>query len=148
MLAEKLRGLLLLLADRPVPGLAPPMAIQLTPGPLEMHDVARLVRLYQADSKLAETWWRQSMGLPAGILGRIRAWRRANGLTVQQDGRLPADAQKIYDALDRRRSKPVPLPELAAEVAMTEHQLLDHCEVLFAEDLVAASDDGRALVVR
>ncbi len=147
MLAEKLRGLLLLLADRPVPGLAAPMAIQLTPAPLEMHDAARLVRLYQADPGLAEAWSRQSMGLPAAILGRIRAWMRANGLTFQQDGRLPADAQKIYDAL-HTHAKAVPVPDLAAEVSMTEHQLLDHCEVLFAEDLVQSTDDGRALLVK
>ncbi len=145
VLKDGLRCLLLLHADRPLPGLQG--AIQLTPAPLSPQDAARLARLWNADPDLAETWWRQSMGLPIAIVGRIRAFRRSRGLTQTHSSQLPSEAKRIVDFLRNQPKMRCELTHLAAELQMQEHTLLDHCEVLFAEDLIEPADDGASLAI-
>jgi hypothetical protein len=147
VLQNKIGGLVILHADRPVPGLTSFGAIQLTPSPLSAADAKRLAQGWSADVTLAEEWWRQSMGLPIAILGRIRAWRRDHGMSVTQHAQLPTDSRRIYDALRNRDKMKGLVLELAAELQMPEHILLDHCEVLFAEGLVEPADDGLSIVV-
>ncbi|MEQ1568172.1 MAG: serine/threonine-protein kinase [Myxococcota bacterium] len=147
VLKDKLGCLVLLHADRPVAGLSAHGAIQLTPSPLSASDASRLAQVWSADASLAEDWWRKSMGLPIAILGRIRAWRRDHGQSVTQHAPLPAESRKIYDALRNRPKMKSLVLELAAELQMTEHLLLDHCEVLFAEGLLEPADDGLSVVV-
>lgn len=147
VLKEGLKCLLLLHADRPVVGLGQSGLIQLTPSPLTPQDVQRLARMWSADVELSDQWWRASMGLPIAVVGRIRAWRRQRGLTQTQHSQLPAESRRIYEALRKKPRMRAEVTELAAELQLGEHQLLDHCEVLFAEDLVEAADDGLALAV-
>jgi hypothetical protein len=147
VLKDKLGCLLLLHADRPVPGLSANGAIQITPTPLSPADAAKLAQVWSADPAFAEDWWRRSMGLPIAILGRIRAWRRDHGHSVTQHAPLPTESRKIYDALRNRPKMKSLVLELAAELQMGEHVLLDHCEVLFAEGLIEPADDGLAVVV-
>ena len=147
VLREALQCLLLLHADRPVPRLSEAGAIQLTPAPLAPLDVQRLAGLSGADEDLAETWWRESMGLPIAVRGRITAWRRRNGLPVEPSSELPADSRRIYEALRGKPRMQCELSQLASELSLGEHALLDHCEVLFAEELIEPQQDGFVLAV-
>jgi hypothetical protein len=147
VLKEGLKCLLLLHSDRPVPGLTAQGAIQLTPAPLSAQDAMRLAKVWSADPDMAEEWWRLSMGLPIAILARIRAWRRERGLAQGQNAHLPAESRRIYDALRIKPKMRYPVIELAAELQMPEHTLLDHAEVLFAEELIEASDEGLSITV-
>jgi len=145
VISEKLKCLFLLHADRPIPALAQKGAIQITPSPLSELDANRLARLYGASSDTSENWWRESLGLPAAVLGRIHGWRRrANGTPLDTQD-LPADARVIFLAL--RDAGRLTVTELAAQVEMEEHSVLDHCEVLFAQGLIEDIDDGVALGV-
>ncbi|MEQ1503469.1 MAG: serine/threonine-protein kinase [Myxococcota bacterium] len=147
VLKDSVHCLLLLHSDRPVPGLSALGAIQLTPAPLSAADAVRLAKVWNADLDQAEIWWRQSMGLPIAILARIRAWRRARGLTQTQHASLPSESRRIYEALRAKPKMKCHLLELASDLQMTEHTVLDHCEVLFAEELIESAEDGLALVV-
>ncbi|MEZ4239827.1 MAG: serine/threonine-protein kinase [Myxococcota bacterium] len=147
MLREGPGGLLLLHADRPVPQLGAAGAIQLTPSPLSSTDAVRLARVWNADLDQAEVWWRQSMGLPAAILARIRAWRRVRGMSLSTHGALSAESRRIYEALKARPKHRSTVAELAAELQLGEHALLDHCEVLLAEELIEPAEDGLSLVL-
>lgn len=139
--------LLLLHADRPIPGLTAQGAVQITPAPLNQQEAVKLAEVWAADIHLAEAWWRQSMGLPIALLGRIRAWRRAQGKSQTQHAPLPAESRRIFDALRLRPNLKALVLELAAELQMTEHVLLDHAEVLFAEELIEPAEDGLAVQV-
>lgn len=145
ILKDGTRALLLIHADRPMAGLEG--AIQLTPAPLSSTDTARLARLWGTNPEHAETWWRQSMGLPIAIVARIRAARRNSGITQTQGIQLPAESRRILDTLRAKPKMRYEVALLAAELSMTEHTLLDHCEVLFAEELVEPSDDGAAISI-
>lgn len=147
VLKESLQCLLLLHADRPVPKLSDAGAIQLTPAPLSPLDAQRLATLAGADEELAEAWWREGMGLPIAVIGRISAWRRQHGLTSDRDPELPSDSRRIYEALRGKPRMQCEISELAAELNLGEHALLDHCEVLFAEDLIEPQQDGFVLAV-
>ncbi len=146
-LKEGLRCLLLLHCERPLPQLTQAGAIQLTPSPLTEQDAVRLARMWGADSDQVDIWWRQSMGLPIAVVGRVRAWRREQGKTQSHHADLPAESRKIYESLRGHTAMRCDVVSLAQELKMTEHTLLDHCEVLFAEDLLEAADDGAALAV-
>jgi hypothetical protein len=147
VLKEGLKCLLLLHSDRPVPGLTAQGAIQLTPAPLSSHDAVRLARIWSADTDQAEIWWRLSMGLPIAVLARIRAWRRERGMPQGQIAHLPAESRRIYDALRNKPKMRCLVVDLAAELQMQEHTLLDHAEVLFAEELVEPSEEGLSITV-
>lgn len=143
ILSEHLPCLLLLHAERPVPLLADQGAILITPSPLSLKDTQTLVASHGIDPSNAEAWWRQSLGLPIAIMGRIRAERRKNGKVAFNPKDLPSESRRILKAL--QGMKRMTVNDLARTVAMNEHVLLDHCEVLFAERLVAADDDGAAI---
>ncbi|MFT4623097.1 MAG: putative Ser/Thr protein kinase [Myxococcota bacterium] len=146
MLDDALPGLLLLHADRPLPQLVSSSAIQLTPSPLRDADVERLAIHLDVDPGRAADWRRTSMGLPAAVLGCIRAERRIrHGATLDPDV-LPDDAQRVLAAL-KQHTAPVKVVALARALRMPEHTLLDHCEVLLAEQLVVAAEDGLALAL-
>lgn len=147
VLKEGLKCLLLLHSDRPVPGLTAQGAIQLTPAPLSSQDAVRLAKVWSADVDLAEVWWRLSMGLPIAILARIRAWRRERGMPQGQHAHLPAESRRIYDALRMKPKMRCLVVDLAAELQMQEHTLLDHAEVLFAEELIEPSEEGLSITV-
>lgn len=144
---EGLRCLLLLHADRPVPSLAQRGAIQFTPAPLTVQDAARLAKVLGADADLAEDWWRRSMGLPAAILGRIRAAQRARDITGAPGPQLPSESRRVLAALRNLPNMRSDVSALAEELGMGEHALLDHCEVLFAEALIEPAAGGQALAV-
>jgi hypothetical protein len=150
VLKDKLSCLLLLHADRPVAGLTVAGAIQLTPSPLSSADAARIAQVWNADVDQAETWWRESLGLPIAFLAKIRLWRRNTGQTAtagQQHSQLPAESKRIYEALRLHSKVKCEVAELARELQMGEHVLLDHCEVLFAEELVEPADDGLSIAM-
>ena len=118
-------------------------AILITPSPLSHRDVELLLSISGVDPSHAEDWWRASLGLPIAIMGRIRATRReVSGLPF--DAReLPSESRKILKAL--RTQKKLVVTDLARLVGMNEHLLLDHCEVLFAEGLAEAADEGASI---
>jgi len=142
VLKESLQCLLLLHSDRPVPSLVSHGAILLTPSPLQEQDAQRLARMFAVDSPAVSQWWRDTMGLPAAMLGRIRAWRRQEGLTETSTAGLPSESRKVIAALKAHPKLRAPVATLAAELKMSEHRLLDHCEVLFAEQLIQPLQDG------
>lgn len=145
MVEQRVRGLLLLHADRPLAGLEG--AVQLTPPPLSATDAGRLARLWGVGAEQAEVWWRKSMGLPIAIVARIRAARRQAGLTQTQGVQLPAESKRILETLRTKPRMRCDVAALAAELSMTEHSLLDHCEVLFAEEFVEPKDDGATIAI-
>lgn len=147
VLKEGLKCLLLLHSDRPVPGLTAQGAIQLTPAPLSSQDAVRLAKIWAADVDQAEVWWRLSMGLPIAILARIRAWRRDRGMPQGALTHLPAESRRIYDTLRLKPKMSSLVVDLAAELQMQEHTLLDHAEVLFAEELIEPSEEGLSITV-
>ena len=146
VLTDNLPCLFLLHSDRPIPALTQKGAIQITPAPLREQDTARLARMYGAETDLAPQWWRDSLGLPIAVLGRIRSWLRSQTGDPFDMNDLPPDSKLILAAIRDVGKQAV--AELASQVEMEEHALLDHCEVLFAEGLIEAADDGRALQVR
>jgi hypothetical protein len=137
--------LLLLHAERPLAGLEG--AIQLTPAPLSAADTVRLARLWGANPEHAEVWWRQSMGLPIAIVARIRAARRHQGITLTTGLQLPTESKRILEHLRGKPKMRYEVAMLAAELSMTEHVLLDHCEVLLAEELLEPADEGTSIAV-
>lgn len=145
VLKDRLPCLLLLHAERPIPALVPRGAIHVTPSPLRRDDAIRLARVWGAEPELADRWWRESLGLPAALLGRIRAWRREQTGEPLQERLLPAESLRILEVL--RAERTLPVPELARRLELGEHALLDHCEVLFAEGLVRAANDGHSIAL-
>ncbi len=146
-LREQLQCLLLLHAERPTPRLVQAGAIQVTPAPLARHEAERLAELMGASAAQAEEWWRDSMGLPIAMVGRVRAWRRRQGLTAERSPDLPSEARRIYDALRQAPRMEREVSALARELGVGEHALLDHTEVLFAEGLVESTENGLMLAV-
>lgn len=145
VLKEGLSCLLLLYAERPVPALTSRGALHVTPSPLSRDDAVRLARFWGADSELADRWWRESLGLPVALLGRIRAWRRTRSEEPLQERLFPTESLQILEILRAERQASV--QELASRLEIGEHALLDHCELLFAEGLVCAADDGHAIAI-
>jgi predicted Ser/Thr protein kinase len=144
MLDQHLPGLLLLHADRPVPGMG--KALQITPPPLSQEDTTVLVRILGGPASQGEAWWRDTFGHPLSIVGKLRGWRRSTGgPRTAIDTVLPALSRRVLQAI--RKGGEMKLPELAAASGMTEHDLLDHCEVLFAEELIVPTQDGAAIAV-
>lgn len=148
LLGQQRPGLLLLHADRPVPSLVEAGAIQVTPGPLALRDAQQLVGFLGGDETQAETWWREAMGSPSVLLGRIRAHRRTRGLTPAGVPELPQEAQRLYEAIRESPDRRATVSDLAERLGMGEHHLLDHCDVLFAEQLVDCLEEGLVLSVR
>ncbi|MEN0063260.1 MAG: serine/threonine-protein kinase [Myxococcota bacterium] len=147
MLAQQKPGLLLLHADRPVPALVDAGAIQVTPAPLSLRDAQQLVDFLGGDEAQVEVWWREAMGSPAALLGRIRAYRRSRGLTPTGIPELSRDAVRILDTIREAPGQRLAVTSLAEQLNMGEHLLLDHCDVLFAEQLVQAEEDGVVLAL-
>ncbi|NCG21195.1 MAG: protein kinase [Rhodobacterales bacterium] len=143
ILRDGLKALILLHADRPIQSIVAKGAITLTPSPLSAVEARRLTRMMNADEDLSLDWWREVLGLPIGLLGKIRAWhRKENGEPIDLKV-LPKSALKILDAL--RKPNSLPVPKLASATGFNENELLDHCEVLFAEALIEATEDGNAI---
>jgi predicted Ser/Thr protein kinase len=147
LIKENLSCLLLLHADRPLPALSQLGAILLTPAPLTEKDALRLARMYLVDSDDVGEWWKETMGLPVALLGRFRAWRRDEGLSEVSTSSLPGRSKQVYEALRRKPKMRAPVASLAAELDMGEHTFLDHCEVLFAEQLIEPQQDGEMIAV-
>ncbi len=145
VLDEGLPALLLLHSERPIPGLDAKGVVQITPTPLDVRDVARLARVWGADASRAEFWCRESLGLPIAVVGRIRSSKRVLAGTEFDPAVLPVESRKVLEAVTRLRS--VSVVALAEELQLTEVMLLDHCEVLFAEAVLHASEDGATLRV-
>jgi hypothetical protein len=144
VLDQNLAALILIHSDRPLPSLAAAGASHLTPTPLSSKDAARLASIWGADADQGKRWWKEAIGLPIGILGRLRASRREASGQKLDSSVLPATARKIYAAMLASEA-PLAVPALARNIGLTEHALLDHCEVLFAERLIECSDDGSTL---
>ncbi len=144
MLQEKLPGLLLLHADRPVPALASTATIHLTPSPLDESDIAMLAQVHGADPSQAKIWRRESMGLPVALIGRIQAWKQNLDGSDPDLSAVPKESRRILEIL-KRASGAVTVEDLARHLKQTEHTVLDHCEVLLAQELAEEVEDGRAL---
>lgn len=144
-MAKEQPGLFLVHSDRPQPLLEGKGCAQITPSPLSRDDAERLIRVHGADPERATDFWRDSLGHPLGIIGRVRRWKRENGGLDSIDRELPAPSRKILQAC--RRQPETALPELAKTVGMSEHDLLDHCEILFAEGLIEPTRNGAAVIV-
>ena len=86
------------------------------------------------------------MGLPAAVLGCIRAARRARDGSDPDRSALPEDSRRVLTVLEQTGGK-LEVVALARTLRVPEHTLLDHCEVLFAERLVEPADDGMALAL-
>jgi hypothetical protein len=108
---------------------------------LTLEDTQVLVRFMEADPSIAEAAWRDSLGLPAAVIGRIHRHLREQGRNIEP--RLTAEARRILEAVQKRGE--AFLPDVAADVGMSEHQVLDHAEVLFAEGLLECARNGAAL---
>lgn len=145
VLAEHLPCLLLLHAERPVPELAEAGAIELTPAPLSLKDVSTLASIHNVDPQNAERWWRETHGLPVAVLGKIRAERRRSRDAEFDPSDLPAEARKIYAAVQKAGT--IDVADLAARLKLGQHALLDYCEVLFAEGVLHSARDGAALTL-
>lgn len=134
--------LVLVHSDRPLPRLT--TAHQITPTPLDRTEASQLVASLGGDMSLADQWREASMGLPIGIIGRCRAWLRTRQEEHSVDrSAFPGRSRRILKALDVHGQ--VPVAELAAELGMPEHAIIDHCEVLLAEGVVEAAENGRSL---
>jgi len=147
MLGNKRPGLMLLHAHHPTPALVDAGAIQLTPAPLSPSDAKQVVEFLGGDGDQSEAWWRESMGSPAVIIGRIRGYRRSRGLSSAGVPARSRDVQRIYEAIADTPDHRSPVLDLAERLGMGEHLLLDLCEVLFAERLVEAVEDGVVLTL-
>ena len=82
------------------------------------------------------------MGLPVAVLGRTAAWATRQGSEPNR-GALSPECNRILEAL--KEEDALPLTELAAKLSMEEHELLDHCEALFAHEIIAPAWDGAAV---
>jgi serine/threonine-protein kinase len=136
-------ALILLRSERPIPELAEAGAVQTTPPLMSADDAMTLITALGGQAELAKKWWRQARGLPAGIIGRFHAWRHSKLKEKLDLSTLPGPSQRILEEL--RGKDEVPIPELAATLALGEHQLLDYCAVLFAQELVEPAQEGGAL---
>ncbi len=136
-------ALIFVRSDRPLPALNAEGALHVTPPLLTRADAVTLIVALGGQGELARAWWRESSGLPAGLIGRFRSWRRRKLREPLDLSPLTAETRRILDTL--RDGEAWPLPDLARALGFGEHQLLDHCAVLFAEDLIEASGDGSAL---
>ena len=78
-------------------------------------------------------------------LGQSTAWRVVQNQASEQ---LAHHGEMLTVRLRRRLETATrDVVHLATELQMSEHVLLDHCEVLFAEDLVEPADDGAMLAI-
>jgi predicted Ser/Thr protein kinase len=145
ILDEGTPALLLLHSERPIPTLDSKGVVQITPTPLDNREVARVARVWGADASRADQWCQESLGLPIAVVGRIRAWKRAQTNAPFDPAVLPSESRKVLEALTRHRSASV--VALATELNFPEAALLDHCEVLFAEGVIRCSEDGATLRV-
>jgi predicted Ser/Thr protein kinase len=143
MLDAKTAGLVLLHSDRALPSLG--RALQITPPPLTKDDAELLIRSLEgedADLTPVEGWWRASLGHPIAIVGR---WRGERSPRHQLEAELPGGSRRVLQAV--RRGGEISLPELAKILGVGEHEMLDHCEVLFAAGVIEAAQNGAALQV-
>jgi predicted Ser/Thr protein kinase len=148
MLERSVPGLLLIHARLPDTELGALGAANLTPTPLSAAMVQKIAvatvpprYLAGFDAALVA---RETMGLPVAVHARVRAWvRERSGQRLTTVDHLPLGSRKVLAALKGDDS--VAVPELASRCQMGEHELLDHCEVLFAEGLVVPAWDGAAI---
>lgn len=141
ILDSKMAGLVLLHSDRALPALG--RALQITPPPLSKEECELLIQALEgedADLKSVETWWRESLGHPIGVIGRWRGLRTPR-TTLEAD--LPGGSRRVLQAV--RRAIDLPLADLAKILGVGEHEMLDHCEVLFATGLVEPSKGGASI---
>jgi len=144
VLQQSIPVLVMVHSERPIPEFSTRGAIQFTPPPLDQREATTLVRSLGADHGEAARWWRESLGLPIALIGRIRRWQREHGLQVPPRAEtLPSESHKVLQALPTAGD--LALEDLADRVGMSEHVLLDHCEVLFAEGWIEPSHEGRAV---
>ncbi|MBW2254001.1 MAG: serine/threonine-protein kinase PknK [Deltaproteobacteria bacterium] len=135
--------LILLRSERAIPALAEAGALQTTPPLMSAEDAMTLITALGGQAELAKKWWKQARGLPAGIIGRFHAWRHHKLREKLDLTNLPEPSLRILEEL--RRGGEAPIPDLAARLSLGEHQLLDYCAVLFAQELVEPAQEGGAL---
>jgi len=135
--------LILLRSERPIPALADAGALQTTPPLMSVEDAMTLITALGGHAELARKWWRQANGLPAGIIGRFLAWKHHKLREKVDLTHLPEPSRRILQAL--QEDGEVPIPELAHRLSLGEHQLLDYCAVLFAQELAEPAQEGGAL---
>lgn len=142
---KKLPLLLLLHADRPMSFLGP-LLLRLTPPPLGRDEARSLLQHVRRDLTDAEceVLWKETFGHPGSLLARLRRRRRVEheGL-IKLDHEIPGPSRRVLQTV--RAGSELPVPDLARSLDLSEHELLDLCEVLFAEGLIEPSQDGFAI---
>lgn len=134
-------ALVLVHGDRPVPSLGA-QALHLTPPPLTLEDATLWMHAMDGDAVTDEeiaTWWRDSFGHPLSLLGRWRASRGRGGAEAD----LPNPSRRVLQAV--RRAQEITVAELARQLASGEHEVLDFCDVLFAQGLIEPTLNGAAI---
>ena len=145
IIKEHLPCLLIVLSDRPIPSLTEDQALQISPPPLNLRQVGRLARHLGAAEGDVETWWRRSLGLPGAVIGHIRAFKREQTMQPFTDDHLPPSSRQIFRLL--QENGPLSVAELASMVGVGRHAVVDHCEVLFAEDLIETREEGSVVLL-
>lgn len=134
-------ALVLIHADRPLPALGN-KAVHITPPPLTKDEAELLFTSLEgdeADLSDVEAWCRETFGHPVSLLAR---WRLARD--KRDESALPQASRRVLQAV--RKNGETRVCDLAEALKMGEHDLLDHCEVLFAEGWLTATQKGTALL--
>ena len=144
---KKLPLLLLLHADRPMSFLGAQL-VRVTPPPLGRDEARALLQHVRRDLTDAEceSLWKAAFGHPGSLLAQLRKRRRVehDGM-IKLDHEIPGPSRRVLQAL--RKAGEVTVPDLARSLDLSEHELLDLCEVLFAEGLVGPAQDGFAIAL-
>ncbi len=126
--------------SKPWPGVsgAEPIALP----PLAERDVGALIRLAGGDPGDAPTFTRETLGHPASVHARLRAWvRQATAQGPDPEG-LPEEALALHKLL---RGGSIGIAEAAVALGVGEHDVLDRAEILIAGGLAVETDDGASL---
>ena len=135
--------LLILQTTRPVPALREHGSIERTVPPLDRTAAQRIAFVWGVPEELSSEWWCQSHGHPESFQALLRAWRMEQGHIVDQEPYTEVQS-RILSVLDEQG--PSPLTRLARSLVIGEHELLDHCERLFFERRIEATEDGEVLL--
>ncbi|RME24226.1 MAG: serine/threonine-protein kinase PknK [Deltaproteobacteria bacterium] len=129
LMARRPPGLVMVRAERPVPALLTLGARHITPPPLTVDEVALMLGGDDIDRI------REIHALSGGRPGAIRI------IVGRTD--LPSDlSPRERRILQATSQGPVPVAQLAADLDLGEHDLLDLAEPLFDRGLLAESEDG------
>ncbi|MBT3222151.1 MAG: helix-turn-helix transcriptional regulator, partial [Proteobacteria bacterium] len=112
---------------------------------LNLRQVGQLARHMGAAEGDADSWWRSTLGLPGAVVGHIRAFKREQTMQPFTDDHLPPTSRQIFLLLQENGALSV--HELATMMGVGHHAVVDHCEVLFAEDLIKTREEQSVVLL-